>query len=579
VNHRTRLAALAAAVLTTAALAAAPARAQTPRTEGPLTVAPRPTTGDISAQDMRTRVYTLAADSMMGREAGTRGNVMATDYIAAEARRIGLQPAGDNGTFFQTIPLMERGVAPGASLTVDGAALAFGTDFLLVPTYGGILAFADRFQASGVQVVYGGRVGDEGRMISPAAAAGKLVVFAAPLGPTGQPASQFYAGGRTYERFADAAGVAFATLDYTSPGLQEFFREPRTEMATTAPGPDGRRFPPGLVVTVAAAERMLGAPLATAQVGAAGRTVSGSAAFFDRPIAFPARNVVAVLPGSDPALRGQYVSIGAHNDHVGMADEAVDHDSLLAFNRILRPEGLEQDPAPWTDENRAAFRAELARLRADGPARLDSVFNGADDDASGTAGVLEIAQYFASRPTRPRRSLLFVWHTAEEKGLYGSEYFTDHPTVPLDSIVAQLNIDMIGRGATGDLPNGGPGYLELVGSRRLSTQLGDLVEEVNRTGSFGFTFNYEMDADGHPLNIYCRSDHANYARYGIPVTFFTTGGHSDYHMLTDEPQYIEYDKMVRISRFIGSVAESVANRDARPLVDKPRPDPKAECQQ
>ncbi|HEU4881932.1 MAG TPA: M28 family peptidase [Longimicrobium sp.] len=573
-HHRTRLAGLAVA-----ARSAAPAAAQAPRTEGPLNFTPRPTSGAISEQDLRSRVYALAADSMMGREAGTRGNVMGTDYIAAEARRIGLQPAGDNGTFFQTIPLMQRGVAPDASLTVDGTALAFGTDFLLVPTYGGILRFADRFSANGVQVVYGGRVGDEGGMISPAAAAGKLVVFAAPRGPDGLPVSQFYAGGRTYERYADAAGVAFATLDYTSPGLQEFFREPRTEMATAPEETDGLRFPPGLVISTAVAQRLLGTPISGAQVGAAGRTVSGSVAFFDRPITFPARNVVAILPGSDPALRGQYVAIGAHNDHVGMTKEPLDHDSLLAFNRILRPEGLEKDPVPWTDENRAAFRAELARLRAGGPTHLDSVFNGADDDASGTAGVLEIAQYLASQPVKPRRSILFVWHTAEEIGLYGSEYFTDHPTVPLDSIVAQLNIDMIGRGAVGDVLQGGPGYVELVGSRRLSTQLGDLVEEVNRTGNFGFTFNYALDADGHELNIYCRSDHWNYARYGVPVTFFTTGGHSDYHMLTDEPQYIEYDKMARVARLIGSVAEAVANRDARLVVDKPRPDPHAECQQ
>ncbi|MBW3569817.1 MAG: M28 family peptidase [Gemmatimonadetes bacterium] len=574
-NHRTRLAALAAA-----ALAAAPAAAQAPRTHGPLTFAPRPTTGEITAQDLRTRVYQLAADSMMGREAGTRGNVMATDYIAAEARRIGLLPAGEDGTFFQQVPLVRRGVAEGAALRVDGGpALAFGTDFLLVPTYGSVLRFADRFDARGVQVVYGGRVGDEAGMISPQAAAGKLVVFAAPLGPNGQPASQFYAGGRTYERYADAAGVAFATLDYTSPGLAGFFREPRTELAVAAPVEEGPRFPAGLIITTAAAEQLLGTPLAGAQVGAAGRTATGTGAWFERALEFPARNVVAVLPGSDPALRGQYVAIGAHNDHVGMTHEPLDHDSLLAFNRILRPQGLDQEPDAWTDASRAAFQAELARLRALGPARLDSVFNGADDDASGTAGLLEIAQYFASRATAPRRSILFVWHTAEEMGLYGSEYFTDHPTVPLDSIVAQLNVDMIGRGAAGDVAAGGPGYLELVGSRRLSTELGDLVEEVNRTGAHGFAFDYGMDADNHPQNIYCRSDHWNYARYGIPVTFFTTGGHSEYHMLTDEPQYVEFEKLARVVRLVGAVAEAVADRDARLVVDKPRPDPNAPCRQ
>jgi hypothetical protein len=579
VNHRTGLAALALPALTLAALAAAPAAAQKPRTEGPMTHTPRPTGGPINAQDMRTRVYILAADSMMGRESGTRGNVMGTDYIAAEAQRIGLQPAGDNGTFFQTVPLVQRGVAEGASLTVDGAALAFGTDFLLVPTYGSVLRFAPAFQANGVPVVYGGRVGEPSQMISPEQARGKLVVFAAPLGPDAQPAFAFWAGGRTYERYADAAGVAFATLDYTAPGLVGFFRSSRTEMDAGAPPAMGERQPAGLIVSNAAAQRLLGAPMANLQVGAAGRTVSGSAAFYDRPTPFPARNVVAVLPGSDPALRGQYVAIGSHNDHVGFAEEAVDHDSLLVFNRIHRPEGLDQEPEPWTDESRARFRSELARLRAQRGVRMDSIFNGADDDASGSAGMLEIAQYLASRPTKPRRSVLFVWHAAEELGLLGSEYYTDHPTVPRDSIVAQLNIDMIGRGGVGDRPNSGPAYLELVGSRRLSTQLGDLIEEVNRSGSHGFTFDYGMDADGHPQNIYCRSDHWNYARYGIPVTFFTTGGHSDYHMLTDEPQYIEYDKLARVSQLIASVAETIANRDARLVVDKPKPDPNAQCQQ
>ena len=571
--HRTRLAALALS-----ALAAAPAAAQAPRTEGPLTHTPRPTSGAISAQDLRTHVYILAADSMMGREAGTRGNVMGTDYIAAEARRIGLQPAGDNGTFFQQIPLVQSGVNEGASLTVDGAALAYGTDFLLVPNYGTVLRFAPGFQASGVQVVYGGRVGEPTQMISPEQARGKLVVFGAPLGPDGQPAFAFWAGGRTYERYADAAGVAFATLDYTAPGLRGFFGATRTEMDTGTPASTSG-YPSGLIVSNAAAERLLGAPLGGLQVGAAGRTVSGSASTYTRPVPFPARNVVAVLPGSDPALRGEYVAIGSHNDHVGYAEEAVDHDSLRVFNRLLRPNGLDQEPDAWTDETRAQFRTELARVRAQRSPRRDSIFNGADDDASGSAAMLEIAQYLASRPTKPRRSVLFVWHTAEEVGLYGSEYFTDHPTVPRENIVAQLNMDMIGRGGVGDRASSGPAYLELVGSRRLSTELGDLVEQVNRAGSHGFTFDYSMDANGHPQNIYCRSDHWNYARYGIPVTFFTTGGHSDYHMLTDEPQYIEYDKLARVSQLIASVAETIGNRDARPVVDKPVPDPNAPCQQ
>ena len=571
-NHTTRWAlALAAAAV------AAPAAAQAPHPEGPLTHTARPTAAAISAEDLRTHIYTLAADSMKGRESGTRGNVMGTDYIAAHAQRMGLQPAGENGTFFQAVPLVQRGLTPGAALRAGGQALAEGTDFIAVPNYGTILHFAETFNATGVPVVYGGRVGDPASMISPDQARGKLVVFDAPMGPNGQPAFAFWAGGRTYERYADAAGLAFATLDVTNAGIRGFLGSDRTEMQHDEEAADARRFPPAVIVSQAAAARLMGKPLSGLRPGEAGGTASGSYSFFARPTAFPARNVVAVLPGTDPALRGQYVALGSHNDHVGTTDEPVDHDSLLVFNRLLRREGADQEPEAMTPEKEAAFRQALAARRAGGPVRLDSIYNGADDDASGTASMLEIAQHLAAN--RPRRSVLFVWHTAEELGLYGSEYFTDHPTVPRDSIVAQLNIDMLGRGSAGDLPSGGPEYVELVGSRRLSTQLGDLVEEVNRTGGFGLRFDYSMDAPQHPQQIYCRSDHANYARYGIPVTFFTTGGHSDYHMLTDEPQYIDYDKLANVTRFIAAVTTAVGNRAERLVVDKPVTGPDAPCEQ
>jgi Zn-dependent M28 family amino/carboxypeptidase len=202
--------------------------------------------------------------------------------------------------------------------------------------------------------------------------------------------------------------------------------------------------------------------------------------------------------------------------------------------------------------------------------------------------VLEIAERLASMRTKPKRSVLFVWHVGEEKGLLGSAFFAQHPTVPRDSIVAQLNIDMIGRGDAWDVTgltkegqaiHGSPTYLQLVGSRRLSSELGDLVEKVNTEGKHGFTFDYALDANGHPMNIYCRSDHYNYARWGIPVTFFTTGGHSDYHQLTDEPMYIDYEHMARVSNLITDIALRVANLDHRVAVDGPKPDPRGRCQQ
>jgi Zn-dependent M28 family amino/carboxypeptidase len=193
--------------------------------------------------------------------------------------------------------------------------------------------------------------------------------------------------------------------------------------------------------------------------------------------------------------------------------------------------------------------------------------------------VLEVAEAFAGAANRPKRSLLFVWHTGEEKGLLGSRWFADHPTVPRDSIVAQINIDMVGRGAATDLGAGSPRYLQLVGSRRLSTELGDLTETVNRAEPAPFVLDYTFDANGHPDNIYCRSDHYNYARYGIPVVFLTTGLHGDYHQVTDEAQYIDYPHMTRVAQFVQNLTARVAGLGHRPVVDKAKPDPMGSCRQ
>src|SRR6185503_6398716 len=157
----------------------------------------------------------------------------------------------------------------------------------------------------------------------------------------------------------------------------------------------------------------------------------------------PARNVVAVLPGNDPALRGEYVSLSAHHDHVGYTGRPVDHDSTYAFNRVVRPAGADSPMRPATAEEAtkvAALRDSL-RTAHGGRARPDSVFNGADDDGSGTVAILEIARTL-SAGGGPRRSVLFVSHAAEERGLLGSAWYSDHPTVPRDSIVSELDLDM-----------------------------------------------------------------------------------------------------------------------------------------
>jgi hypothetical protein len=529
----------------------------------------------IAAADLRARVGIFADDSMMGRAAGTLWNDKGTDYIARELRRIGLQPAGEGGTYFQSV-MARRTLQPDASVAVDGQAFSAWRDFL--PRDQRDLGGEQRDLSGGAQAVYGGTWGDTATLIAPRDAAGKVIIITVPPLANGQPGWQANRGALS-ARYRSAAAIVVASLDaMPEPVRQQLsagtpaLRSPGG--ATTA----GPQVPAFWYSTRAMSEAMLGAPLAGARRGTAGRVVRATLNW--REELAPGRNVIAVLPGRDPSLRGQYVAIGAHNDHVGFAPgQAVDHDSLRATNLVLRPQGAEGATRLASEADVRRIRATLDSLRRLRAPRRDSIFNGADDDASGSMALLEVAEALAAAPTRPRRSVLFVWHTAEELGLFGAQYFTDNPTVPRDSIVAQINVDMIGRGMARDLPGGGPGYLQLIGPRRLSTELGDIVEAVNRRRARPFSFDYQYDAAGHPQQFYCRSDHYMYARYGIPVVFMSTGGHVDYHMVTDEPQYIDYDKLRDVTQFIHDVALEIANRPARLVVDKPKPDPRGDCVQ
>jgi Zn-dependent M28 family amino/carboxypeptidase len=249
------------------------------------------------------------------------------------------------------------------------------------------------------------------------------------------------------------------------------------------------------------------------------------------------------------------------------------------FNAAVRTKRLELGGRPLTPTQRAEIKVNVDSLRVLRPARLDSINNGADDDGSGTVGVIEIAEAMASASKKPARSIVFVWHVAEELGLFGARYFTDHPTVARDSIVAQLNIDMIGRGGAGDELGGGPEYVQVIGWRRLSDELGDVIEAVNKDRAMPFKFDLEYDKTGHPEQYYCRSDHYEYARYGIPIAFFSTGSHGDYHQVTDEPQYIDYTKLKNVSQLVHDIGVRVANLDHRLVVDAPKPDPKGQCRQ
>ncbi|HET9426681.1 MAG TPA: M28 family peptidase [Gemmatimonadaceae bacterium] len=536
------------------------------------------TSAAITAADLRQRVFIYADDSMKGRRAGTEGNMKATTYIANELRRIGVQPGGENGTYFQNVPMLHLTSSRTKPIIVDGRSFMPAKDY--------IGRTAKSF--NNVQAIYGGVFG-EASMIPPEAAVGKVVVLAVPKDDAGKPR---WSGTRqpSSSRYPRAHSVAIVGMDGMVPSdWIPLMEEGGDVLNDPANPPDLSQLTAGLgflYVTNAMGEAMMGGPLSSMQPGQAGRFIGGGMGYDTSRVV--ARNVIGIVQGSDPKLRGQYVAIGAHNDHVGTTSVVADHDSVKAFNMVALPQGADSQPRLMTPERIAEFTRILDSLRRVNRPKLDSVFNGADDDASGSMSVLEIAEAFQNAAVKPKRSIIFVWHTAEELGLFGSEYFTDHPTVPRDSIVAQLNLDMVGRGGAKDLVGrtsdnkdiwGGPDYVQLVGSRRLSTELGDLIEDVNRQQPRPMTFDYSIDANGHPANIYCRSDHYSYARFGIPVTFFTTGGHSDYHQVTDEPQYIEYDHMTRVAMLVKNAAERIANLDHRVVVDKPKPLPGARCVQ
>jgi Zn-dependent M28 family amino/carboxypeptidase len=236
-----------------------------------------------------------------------------------------------------------------------------------------------------------------------------------------------------------------------------------------------------------------------------------------------------VWRGSDPKLKDEYVALGAHYDHVGTSSK--------------------------------------------GP---DRVFNGADDDGSGTTALLGVAEALSRGQVKTKRSVLFVWHAGEERGLLGSDFFTTFPTVPLDRIIAQLNIDMIGRSrAPGDTSAAnasltGPNEVYVIGSKMMSTDLGELSERVNK-GFLDLSFNYKYDDPDDPSRFFFRSDHYNYARKGIPIIFYFSGVHEDYHKPSDEVSKIDFTKMEKVTRTVYATLLALADAPSRPKVDKSLP--------
>lgn len=467
--------------------------------------APRPPAGPspagtdaIRQPDLRRDLFALAADSMRGREAGTLDELRGAAWIADRAREAGLEPAGDDGTFFQFWPMQQLRTAADSRATLGGRPLALGREAVVV---------APMDTTFNLPLVW---VGDaKGAALDGMKLRGKAVaaVLVAPqnLPPRWVSLWGFrYAIGAIRERVAELAkhgagavilvsdSLADTGWDYLAADYTRGDYDVETGETRRAPTPQ----PPVLWVQREMRERVRGADRLSAELRA------------DR-FTYPSVNVVARLPGTDPARRGEYVLFSGHLDHDGV------------------------------------------RYSVNG----DSIWNGADDNASVSVALLAIGRAWHARPAP--RSALFVWHGAEERGLLGSRWFVAHPTVPRDSIVAVLNADMIGRNSPDSAA-----LLGVTAPHRNSLALTQAALAANP----GFALDTVWDRASHPEHWYFRSDHLPYARAGIPAIMFSTLLHPDYHTPEDEADRIDYGKLTRMTEWMYATGWRVANAPERPDV-------------
>ena len=520
-----------------------------------LTPAEKKIAEGVTAAQLKNYLYFVASDEMEGRDTPSRGLDTVAKFIGMNLERWGFRPAGDNGTFYQTIALSTYKIDPAAtSVSIGGKALAWGNDFLANPADGDVANAPLVFGGSGWYVP-----SKNMEPLKGVDAKGKIVVLYAENFPKGMSFQQVRALGKqgidymdpvAYARQNGAVGVILLA----TPGVVNTWD--RTRRARETGGNFSvDKFRTGTVdnfpvVTLSekASDALLegtGTDLAAVAKGyqtdtlpAVSFTKSGSIKVTANKVASKTQNVVAIWEGSDPTLKNEMVAIGAHYDHIGISQN---------------------------------------------PNATDKINNGADDDGSGTVAVLSIAEALAKAPVRPKRSVLFVWHCGEEKGLWGSQYFNKYPTVDIKNVIAQLNIDMIGRSLD---PNnvikcdrpGQPcneelsksGEIYVIGKDMMSSTLGSIVDQTNK-GYLGLNYNTKYDDPKDPNRFFFRSDHFNYAQNGIPITFWFDGVHEDYHRPGDEPQKIDYNKMEQVARTILLTLWELTELKDRPKVDKQLP--------
>jgi hypothetical protein len=531
---------------------------------------PRTAGGSLSSirvDDLREWLTYVSSDQMEGRAIYSAGLGMTAGFIQEHLRAWKVRPAGDAGGYVQTVRVLGVRSTTRSSVTVqvgrETRRFKDGDGITLPRFQGGkqtVTATRVEFTGYGLDVPAINHMDYRGQDVKEAA-----VVWLGTSGPKGLDARLYRQLLTGRSRYATDEHRAIATIAPPAASGGETAPQGRGAARGQAPAPPApqaaefttsRRLDQPVAPAVTATDAFLTFLFSRAPVQydelkrkAAAQEPLPSFRLSDVRIVFNidvdyeivrtqlTHNVIGIVEGSDQRLKDSYVAIGAHYDHVGYA---------------------QREPAPGSDRPAGAPGRVTAGTGA------DRIWNGADDNGSGTVALMALARAFADGP-RPKRSLLFVWHSGEEAGLYGSRYFADYPTVPIESIVAQLNIDMIGRNRD-DNPNEAS-TVYLVGSDRISSELHEISRAANRTLPQPLTLNYEMNDPSDPEQIYYRSDHYSYAFKGIPVIFFTTGLHADYHANTDEVSKIEFEKLARIAGLVYETGARLANLDQPPARD------------
>jgi len=503
----------------------------------------------ITAAQMRDYLSFIASDLMEGRDTPSRGLDITAQFLATHLSHWGFKPAGDEGSYFQKIALSKDVIDKAETrVLLNAQPLVIGEDYIPFPRAGdvsGSLVFAGNgwfIKSKNVDAYKG------------LDAKGKIaIIFSPPEGlPRGISRSDL-AGKRgedwmdpaEYARKQGVIGIVIVPdFQYLANWSRNYARiadrgNPTVQKFQAAAGPPIPGFiaSPRVSNILFQAEKQNATSIFEATYGgqspepfALNPEKKLSITVKNKSDALSTQNVVAVFEGSDPVLKEEYVALGAHYDHVGIGT----------------------------------------------PANGDAIYNGADDDGSGTTALLAIAEALGKATTRPKRSVLLVWHAGEEKGLWGSRYFTEYPTIPLDKIVTQINIDMIGRSKKEGDTNprnkelSGPNEIYVIGSKMMSTELGELTDAVNKQ-YLNITYDYRYDDPNDPNRFFFRSDHYNYARKGIPIVFFFDGVHEDYHRPGDSADKIDYQKMEKVARTVYMMLWEIANRPTRPKVDKQLP--------